>query len=148
MKVVLQRVSEASVTIDGEVVGTIVGGLCLFVGVGIGDAKTDVDYLTKKIARLRVYPDENGKMSKSVVDVGGQILVISQFTLYGVCTKGCRPDFTQAAPPDVAESLYDYFLEKMQEEIGSPVQAGRFRQMMQVSLVNDGPVTLLLTSKN
>jgi len=148
MKVVLQRVSDAQVTVEGEVVGSIEKGLCLFVGVGIGDTKSDVDYLTKKIPRLRIYPDDNGKMSRSVVDIGGQILVVSQFTLYGLCTKGCRPDFTRAAPPDVAESLYDYFLERMQEEVANPVQAGKFRQMMQVSLVNDGPVTLLLTSKS
>lgn len=147
MRVVVQRVREAHVTVGERVVGAIQSGLCLFVGVGMGDCRRDADYLAKKIARLRIYPDEAGKMSKNVIDIGGQILVVSQFTLYGVCDKGCRPDFTGAAPPDVAENLYNYFLTVLEKETSIPVEAGLFRHMMDVSIVNDGPVTLIIDSK-
>jgi len=144
MRVVVQRVSEASVCVDGERVGAIDKGLCVLLGIGPEDTEKEASFLAKKLAKLRVFPDEQGKMSKSVLDEQAGILVVSQFTLYGQCCNGCRPDFTRAAPPKLAEPLYEYFLSELERELGRGVESGRFGQMMQVSLVNDGPVTLII----
>jgi D-tyrosyl-tRNA(Tyr) deacylase len=148
MRVIVQRVLESSVTVDHTVVGAIGKGLCVFIGIGHNDQEQDAAFLAKKVVRLRVFPNTEGKMSLSVRDIQGDIIVVSQFTLYGSCKDGCRPDFTQAAPPHVAEPLYEKFLQEIEKELRKPPQCGRFREMMAVSLVNDGPVTLLIDSKN
>lgn len=147
MRVIIQRVSQAEVSVDGEIVGKIASGMCVFIGICHNDTEQDVDYIAKKVAKLRIFPDNADKMSKSIFDVGGEILVISQFTLYGACVNGCRPDFTQAASPKQAEILYDKFICTLEKILNKPVQCGRFRAMMQVHLVNDGPVTLIIDSK-
>lgn len=152
MRVVVQRVSQASVSIqpDGQeshIVGQIGKGLCLFVGIGKESTKEHATYLAKKVSSLRIYPNDEGKMFYNVKDCQGEVLVISQFTLYGNCRNGNRPDFTDAAPPEQAEALYSYFVSELEREIGKPVQQGRFREMMQVSLINDGPVTILIESQ-
>jgi len=146
MKVVVQRVSRAHVSIDDIRVGSIGPGLCLFLGIGQGDNEDDVDFLVRKVSRLRIFSDESDKMTKSVMDIDGEVLVVSQFTLYGNCRNGCRPDFTKAAPPSDAEPLYDYFLAEMEHALGKEIASGQFRKMMDVSLVNDGPVTLVIES--
>jgi D-tyrosyl-tRNA(Tyr) deacylase len=147
MKVVLQRVSEARVTVEGEVVGTIGNGLLLLVGVGQEDGDSDLIWMADKLAGLRIFEDEAGKMNLSVEDVQGAILSVSQFTLYGDCRKGKRPNFMAAAKPELAESLYNQFNERLRTR-GLTVETGRFGAMMDVSLVNDGPVTLILDSRN
>ncbi len=147
MRVVVQRVLDASVTVDHTVVGAIGKGLCVFLGIGLNDKEKDAAFLAKKVVRLRVFPDTAGKMSLSVVDVQGDILVVSQFTLYGSCTNGCRPDFTQAASPQIALPLYEMFLKEIEKELGKVPQKGKFQEMMKVSIVNDGPVTLLINSQ-
>ena len=147
MRVVVQRVEQASVSVDHSVVGSIGKGLCVFLGIGTPDQEKDAAFLAKKVVRLRVFPDANGKMSLSVVDIKGEILVVSQFTLYGSCRNGCRPDFTSAAPPLHAEPLYEFFLKEIEKELGFRPQRGKFREMMNVSLVNDGPVTLWIDSQ-
>lgn len=145
MRVVVQRSRAAKVTVDGQVVGQIEHGLVLLVGVRTGDTASDVTYLAEKVAHLRIFPDEAGKMNRSVADIGGQILSISQFTLYGDVRKGRRPNYMEAAEPALARVLYDAFNEALQEQ-GLRVDTGVFGAMMEVSLVNDGPVTLLLDS--
>lgn len=144
MKVVLQRVSRASVSIEGEVVGAIEGGLALLVGFTEGDGEETLRWMAEKILGLRVFSDTEGKMNLSLEDVGGDLLVISQFTLYGDTRKGRRPSFVRAAPPDVAVPLYDRFLEILRESAPGRVQSGEFGAMMDVALVNAGPVTLVL----
>lgn len=144
MKVVLQRVSRASVSIEGEVVGAIEGGLALLVGFTEGDEEETLRWMAEKILGLRVFSDTEGKMNLSLEDVGGDLLVISQFTLYGDTRKGRRPSFVRAAPPDVAVPLYDRFLEILRESAPGRVQSGEFGAMMDVALVNAGPVTLVL----
>jgi D-aminoacyl-tRNA deacylase len=146
MKVVLQRVKEARVEVSGEVSGRIERGLLLLLGVARGDTEKDADYLAAKTLGLRVFPDENGKMNRSVVDVKGGILVVSQFTLLGDCSKGRRPSFDRAAPPEEARRLYDYFVDRLKES-GLKVGTGVFQAMMDVHLLNDGPVTLLYESE-
>lgn len=146
MKVVVQRTKEASVAVAGEVIGKIPFGYMLLVGVTHEDTEQDADFLADKIANLRVFEDENEKMNLSLLDVGGQILSVSQFTLYGDCRKGRRPSFSQAAKPDVAEELYDYFNAQLREK-GIHVETGQFGAMMDVALINDGPVTLIVESK-
>lgn len=146
MRVVLQRVSEAKVTVDQEVVGQINCGFMLLVGITHEDTQKDADYLADKIAGLRVFEDEAGKMNESIMDVGGAILSVSQFTLYGDTRKGKRPNFMAAARPDVAEPLYEYFNEQLRSK-GLTVETGKFGAMMDVALNNDGPVTLILESK-
>jgi D-tyrosyl-tRNA(Tyr) deacylase len=148
MRIIVQRVHEASVTIDHTIVGAIGKGLCVFVGMCHTDQQKDVAFLAKKVVRLRVFPDAAGKMSQSVVDIHGDIIIISQFTLYGNCKNGCRPDFTEAAPPSLAEPLYEAFVLEVERELGKPPQTGRFREKMDVALINDGPVTLVIDSQD
>lgn len=146
MKVVVQRCKEARVTVDGEVTGAIGEGLMLLVGVTHGDTEKDAVYLADKIAGLRIFEDEAGKMNFSVTDTGGAILSVSQFTLYGDCRKGRRPNFMAAAAPGEAKILYDFFNRELAAR-GLQVETGIFGAMMDVSLVNWGPVTLILDSK-
>jgi D-tyrosyl-tRNA(Tyr) deacylase len=143
---VVQRVSRAEVRIAGESVGRIGHGLLVLVGAGEGDAEADVTYLVDKVVNLRVFADEAGNMNRSVLEVGGALLVVSQFTLYGDCRKGRRPSFVRALQPGPAEALYERFVAAARAT-GVPVETGRFRAMMEVELVNDGPVTLLIDSK-
>ncbi|QNK60063.1 D-aminoacyl-tRNA deacylase [Paenibacillus sp. PAMC21692] len=145
MRVVVQRSKEASVSVEGEIVGAIRHGLVLLVGLTHEDGKEEVRWMADKVAGLRIFEDEGGKMNHSVLDVGGDILSVSQFTLYGDCRKGRRPNFMAAARPEQAEELYDYF-NGLMRETGLKVETGRFGAMMDVSLVNDGPVTLILES--
>ncbi|MBL8830139.1 MAG: D-tyrosyl-tRNA(Tyr) deacylase [Planctomycetaceae bacterium] len=146
MRAVVQRVTQSSVTISTEIVGQISQGLLVLLGVGEGDTLDDVKYLADKIVSLRVFEDDAGKMNRSLVDVSGAMLVVSQFTLMGDCRKGRRPSFDSAAPPELAESLYEAFCSAVRG-LGVQVETGRFRQNMQVALINDGPVTLLLDSR-
>ncbi|KPV56762.1 D-tyrosyl-tRNA(Tyr) deacylase [Paenibacillus sp. A3] len=146
MRVVLQRSKAAQVTVNGETVGRIDHGLVLLVGIADGDTEEDVRYVADKISGLRIFEDEQGKMNHSVLETGGQVLSISQFTLYGDCRKGRRPNFMAAARPELAEPLYERF-NGMLREAGLHVETGRFGEMMDVSLVNDGPVTLIVESK-
>ncbi len=146
MRAVVQRVSEAAVRVDGGVVGSIGPGLLVLLGVGRGDAETDADELAEKIAHLRVFPDEDGRMNRSVLEAGGAVLVVPQFTLYGDCRKGRRPSYVEAAPPEEADPLFRRFVEAVRRS-GLTVAQGVFRAAMDVSLVNRGPVTLLLDSR-
>ena len=143
MRAVLTRVKSASVDIDGVTVGKIGQGFLILLGVGPEDTQEKCRYLCEKALGLRVFEDENGKMNRSLEDVAGQVLVVSQFTLYGNCRKGRRPSFTDAAPPELGNQLYEYFL-RCCEQLGYPPQHGVFGADMQVSSVNDGPVTLIL----
>lgn len=145
MRAVVQRVSRASVTVAGEVTGEIGPGLLVLLGVNSSDTAKEADYLADKVANLRIFADDHDKMNRSVIDTGGAILVVSQFTLYGDCRKGRRPSYNDAAPPEPAERLYEYFVESMKKQ-GLAVATGRFQAMMTVELVNDGPVTILLDS--
>lgn len=146
MRAVVQRVSEASVSVDGERVATVGAGLLVLLGVGARDAPSDADYLADKTAHLRVFPDDDGRLNRSCLDTGGAVLAVSQFTLYGDCRKGRRPGFTDAAEPGLAQELYERYAARL-ESIGLSVARGRFRAEMEVALVNDGPVTLLLDSR-
>ena len=146
MKVVLQRVKEANVVVEGEVVGAIKKGLLLLVGITHDDQEEDLIFLADKIANLRIFEDTEGKMNLSLLEIGGEILSVSQFTLYGDCRKGRRPNFMEAAKPDLAQPLYEKFNGLLQEK-GINVETGTFGAMMDVSLINDGPVTLILESK-
>jgi len=145
MRAVVQRVSRAKVTVGDWVSGEIGMGLLVLLGVGQEDTEADVHYLGEKIAGLRIFEDEDGKMNRSVVDVGGSVLAVSQFTLYGDVRKGKRPSFDAAAPPDSARRLYELFVQRMQS-LGLRCETGRFQEMMRVELVNEGPVTILLDS--
>jgi D-tyrosyl-tRNA(Tyr) deacylase len=146
MRAVVQRVTHASVTIDGEVVGEIGNGLVVLLGVARDDTKEDADYLAPKIIALRIFDDAEGKMNVSLKDINGGLLIVSQFTLYGDVRRGLRPSWSDAAAPEIAEPLYDYFVESSRKLLGR-VETGSFRKMMQVELVNDGPVTILLDSR-
>ena len=145
MRAVIQRVTQSSVSVGDQVVGRIGPGLLVLLGVARQDTEKDADFLAEKIIHLRIFEDEDGRMNRSLVDIGGQMLVVSQFTLLGDCRKGRRPSFVQAAPPETAESLYQYFVDRIRKK-QILVQTGRFRAMMEVSLVNDGPVTLIVES--
>ena len=142
----IQRVSSASVTVAGEVVGRIGPGLLVLIGVADGDGETDIAYTAGKVRDLRIFPDEYGRMNRSVVETGGGVLVVSQFTLLGDTAKGNRPSFTEAAPPEEAEPLYEAFCAELRA-LGVTVATGRFGARMSVELVNDGPVTLVLDGK-
>ncbi|MBU1017460.1 D-tyrosyl-tRNA(Tyr) deacylase [Patescibacteria group bacterium] len=147
MKALIQRVNRAKVTIDGEVAGEIKKGILVLLGVGQKDDEKDADYLVDKITQLRIFPSETSGFDQSLEDVKGDLLVVSQFTLYGSTKKGRRPDFTASARPELAERLYDHFIKKACEK-GFTVATGRFGAMMDVELVNDGPVTLMMESKS
>lgn len=146
MRAVVQRVKSAAVSVDADLIASIGRGLVVFLGVGKEDDAGDVEYLVEKIPHLRIFQDEGEKFNRSLMDVGGEIMVVSQFTLFGDCRKGRRPSFTEAADPDYARDLYDHFVSGLGGK-GLRVQAGRFQAMMMVSLVNDGPVTLLLDTE-
>ena len=146
MRAVVQRVTEGSVTVEGNITGEIKNGFVVLLGVGNEDTEADADYIADKVSNLRVFEDEEGKMNLSLKDVGGEILAISQFTLYGDCRKGRRPGFTEAARPEKAKALYDYFTEKLRS-YDINVGEGIFQADMLVKIYNDGPVTLLLDSK-
>lgn len=146
MRAVIQRVSQASVAVNGECVGSIGEGLLIFLGVTHQDAESDAEYLADKATNLRVFEDSGGKMNRSLLEIGGGALVISQFTLYGDSRKGRRPGFDLAAPPEHARRLYEYFVQRMQHS-QLPVATGIFQARMQVSLTNEGPVTFILDSK-
>ena len=145
MRLLIQRVSEATVTVDGLVAGFIRTGLLVFLGVARSDTSADADYLAGKLLGLRVFPDEAGKMNRSVSEAGGALLIVSQFTLYGDCRKGRRPSFDQAAPPGLAHSLYEYFVQAAKSG-PVPVETGVFQATMEVKLVNQGPVTIVIDS--
>jgi D-tyrosyl-tRNA(Tyr) deacylase len=143
MRLLLQRVSEASVTVDGNTVGSIRTGLLILAGMSRADTQSEVDYLSDKVLGLRIFPDDAGKMNRNIVDAGGSLLIVSQFTLYGDCRKGRRPSFDEAAAPEQAQALYNYLVEKLRAG-PVPVQTGIFQAMMEVHLVNQGPVTILM----
>jgi len=149
MRVVLQRVSSASVSIGGMARGSIGQGLVLLLGVGPTDTREDGEWLARKIAGMRIFPDEAGLMNRSVIDIQGGVMVVSQFTLFASTRKGTRPSFNDAAPPSLAEPLYQVFLTQMEAALGGkPVARGEFGAEMQISLTNDGPVTILLDTKD
>lgn len=147
MRVVLQRVAHASVTVDEKVIGKIQRGFLLLVGVTHDDAMEDMEYLVRKIVQMRIFEDEEGKLNRSIQDIGGEILSVSQFTLYAETKKGNRPSFSKAAPGDVAIEMFEQF-NGLLRETGIPVETGLFGADMKVELLNDGPVTILLDSKN
>ena len=146
MRFVIQRVTEASVTVDNKVVGEIGKGFLVLVGISTSDTKDTADFMVKKLTKLRIFEDENEKMNLALKDVGGKLLMVSQFTLYANCSGGNRPDFLSAAKPDYANELYQYVVEKCKEE-NIEVQTGIFRADMKVRLLNDGPVTIILDSE-
>ncbi|MDO5638121.1 MAG: D-aminoacyl-tRNA deacylase [Myroides sp.] len=148
MKAVIQRVSEASVTIDNEKVANIDTGLLILVGIEDADTFEDINWLTSKIAQLRIFNDENHVMNKSVKDVDGDVIVVSQFTLHASTKKGNRPSYIKASKPNIAIPLYEDFIGSMEKAIGKKVQTGEFGADMKVSLINDGPVTIIIDTKN
>jgi len=143
MRVLIQRVTEASVAIDGKIVGKIGKGMLILLGVKVGDTQAEADFLADKCLGLRIFSDEEGKMNLALGDVGGELLVVSQFTLYGDARKGRRPSYIEAAQPPVSEPLYNYFVDRLKQS-GTKVETGEFGADMAVSLVNDGPVTILI----
>ena len=147
MRAVIQRVSQASVTIEGAVKGAIENGLLVLLAIEEADTPEDIEWLSGKIVRLRVFPDDQGVMNRSVQEMGGGILLISQFTLFASTRKGNRPSYSRSAKPEIAISLYQAFIEKLSGDLGKPVQTGEFGADMQVGLTNDGPVTIIMDSK-
>jgi D-tyrosyl-tRNA(Tyr) deacylase len=145
MRAVVQRVKESSVKADRQTIGRIGKGLLVLLGVAEGDTSLDADYLANKIVNLRIFEDDGAKMNRSLLSIGGEMLVVSQFTLLGDCRKGRRPSFTAAAGPQKASKLYDYFVQQVRR-LGISVETGRFQTTMEVALINDGPVTLVLES--
>ena len=148
MRVVVQRVLQSSVAINNEIVAQIQKGLLILVGIEEADSKDDIDWLTTKIANLRIFEDENSVMNLSLKDINGEVIVVSQFTLHAATKKGNRPSYIKAAKPNVAIPLYETFIKQMEMELGKQVQTGQFGADMKVSLVNDGPVTIIIDSKN
>jgi D-tyrosyl-tRNA(Tyr) deacylase len=146
MRIVLQRVTGASVTVDGQITGSIGKGIVVLLGVGVDDEAGDASYLATKISNLRIFEDEEGKFNRSLLEIGGEVLVVSQFTLYGDCRRGRRPSFSLAAPPEKARRLYELFVTLLREK-GLKVATGIFQAHMLIDLVNDGPVTFCLDSK-
>jgi D-aminoacyl-tRNA deacylase len=145
MRLIIQRVSEASVTVDKAITGSIGTGLVVLLGIGRGDTEEDANYLLDKLLGLRIFPDENGKMNRNIQEAHGALLIVSQFTLYADCRKGRRPSFDAAAPPEQAQALYSYFLEAARRG-PVPVECGVFQASMQVRLINEGPVTIWIDS--
>lgn len=148
MRVVVQRVSEASVTIDGRIKGEIGSGLLVLLGIEEADGQEDIDWLVKKIINLRIFPDENGVMNTSLVDSHGELLLISQFTLHASTKKGNRPSYIRAAKPEIAIPLYQSFISRLEQNLEKEIQTGEFGADMKVRLLNDGPVTICIDSKN
>ena len=148
MKVVIQRVSRASVTIEGKMVASISNGLLVLLGVVDDDSQEDISWLSIKTVNLRIFEDENNVMNKSLLEVNGEILVVSQFTLHAATKKGNRPSYIKAAKPEVAIPLYETFIKQLETDLGKPVQTGQFGADMKVALINDGPVTIIIDSKN
>jgi D-tyrosyl-tRNA(Tyr) deacylase len=148
MRVVIQRVSEASVTVEGAVIGKIGQGLMVLVGIVNEDNAVDIEWLSSKIVNMRLFEDEQGVMNKSVLEIGGQILLVSQFTLHASTKKGNRPSYIAAAKPDIAIPLYEAMILQLNKDLGSTIQTGKFGADMKVSLINDGPVTITIDSKN
>ena len=148
MRVVVQRVSQSNVKVSGEVIGEIKEGLMVLVSFVDEDIDTDLDWMTKKIINLRIFNDDEGKMNRSVQDIGGDILLISQFTLHGSTKKGNRPSFIKAAKPDFANVMYERFIKVLEQSLGKEIQTGEFGGDMKVSLVNDGPTTIIIDSKD
>ena len=147
MRVVIQRVTEANVKIEGNIAGEIGNGLMILVGIEEADGAEDIAWLTKKIVNLRIFDDENGVMNRSIMDAGGDILLISQFTLHALTAKGNRPSYIKAAKPEISVPLYEAFIKSLQESMGKKIETGVFGADMKVSLINDGPVTILIDSK-
>jgi len=148
MRTVIQRVSQASVKIDGQIKGKIGTGLLVLLGIEEADSDDDIEWLSGKIVRLRVFPDRNGVMNLSIAEADGDILLISQFTLHASTRKGNRPSYIRAAKPETAIPLYEKFIHQLEKDLGKTIQTGEFGAMMQVSLINDGPVTLVMDTKN
>lgn len=148
MKVVIQRVSKASVTIEDKKAASIANGLLILLGIVNEDSQDDIEWLTNKIANLRIFGDENGVMNKSILDAKGDVIVVSQFTLHASTKKGNRPSYIKAAKPDMAIPLYETFVKRLENHLGRPVQTGEFGADMKVELLNDGPVTIIIDSKN
>ncbi len=148
MRVVVQRVTQASVSVDSEIIGEISKGLMVLVGIENADTAEDSEWLSKKVCNLRIFDDEEGVMNKSLMDVNGDILAISQFTLHAKTKKGNRPSYISAAKPDISVPLYENFVECLEKESGKKVETGKFGAEMQVSLINDGPVTIVMDTKN
>ncbi len=146
MRAVIQRVKESSVTVKNEIIGKIGRGLLVLLGVANEDKTNDAEYLADKITNLRIFEDDKGKMNRSLLETGGEMIVVSQFTLLGDCRKGRRPSFMNAADPEKANELYEHFVKEVRQK-GVSVKTGRFRAMMEVSLINDGPVTIILENK-
>lgn len=147
MRAVVQRVKSSSVTVGGEVIGEIGKGLNILLGIKEDDTEADMDYIIQKIVNLRIFEDEAGKMNRSLLDVGGELLIVSQFTLYGDCRKGRRPSFIRSGPVEAAKAKYERFVEKIQEQPVAKIAYGQFQADMDVAILNDGPVTLLLDSE-
>lgn len=148
MKAVIQRVSEASVTIEGNTVAAIRKGLLVLVGIEDADNQEDIDWLTSKIANLRIFGDENDVMNLSLKDIDGEMIVVSQFTLHALTKKGNRPSYIKAAKPEIAIPMYEAFVKQMEAELGKKIQTGQFGSDMKVALINDGPVTIVIDTKN
>ena len=148
MRVVLQRVSSARVEVDGEVTGAIGRGLLVLAGLEETDTQTDLAWMSSKLTRLRIFPDESGVMNRSVIDAGGEVLAVSQFTLFASVRKGNRPSWSRAAPPDISRPLFERFVRQLENDLGRPVPTGVFGADMKVHLMNDGPVTLFIDSRD
>ena len=148
MRAVIQRVSEASVTVEGAIIGQIQRGLMVLVGIVNEDDTSDIEWLSNKIIHMRIFEDDNGAMNKSLIEVGGEILLVSQFTLHASTKKGNRPSYIAAAKPEISIPIYEAMIHQLQKDLGASIQTGKFGADMKVSLINDGPVTITIDSKN